>query len=114
MEVQSNVNGTSGSEDDNEALEDGSSNERVMESFQPMAKRHRPLLLCGHCDKYLTKSTYYRHKEIYFNPVSLQWRHRLMEIEVDRAVRPSHLSTSQTAEMSCSSSPLDSTHNEGK
>lgn len=37
------------------------------------AKRQRSLLLCGHCDAYLSKSTYYRHRELYFNPASLKW-----------------------------------------
>ena len=36
-------------------------------------KRQRPLMICGHCDRVLTKSTYYRHKRSYFNPVSGTW-----------------------------------------
>ena len=33
-------------------------------------KRRRSLIVCGHCDRALTKSTYYRHKRRYFSHVS--------------------------------------------
>ena len=36
-------------------------------------KRRRSFMICGHCDRALTKSTYYRHKRCFFNPVSGTW-----------------------------------------
>lgn len=33
-------------------------------------KRRRCLMVCGHCDRALPKSTYYRHKRLFFNHVS--------------------------------------------
>ena len=44
----------------------------VTESL-PHSKRRRFLLHCGHCDRSLPKSTYYRHREAFFNPVSGHW-----------------------------------------
>ena len=41
-------------------------------SVQP--KRRRCSLLCGHCDRYLSKSTYYRHRAAYFNHASGHWQ----------------------------------------
>ena len=41
-------------------------------SIQP--KRRRCSLLCGHCDRYLSKSTYYRHRAAYFNHASGHWQ----------------------------------------
>lgn len=38
-----------------------------------MARRSRERVFCGHCDEYLPKSTFYRHKDTFFNPVSKQW-----------------------------------------
>ena len=48
------------------------------EATPPQSKRHRSLLLCGHCETYVPKSTYYRHKERYFDVISNQWQ-RLTE-----------------------------------
>ena len=109
MEVQ--TNSANNNENDDGCSEE---NESEMESSQPMSKRSRPLLLCGHCDKYLTKSTYYRHRELYFNPVSLQWKSS-MEVEeyVDHAVQQPYLPTCQETEMTDSSSSLDSNCTEG-
>ena len=30
-------------------------------------------VFCNHCDDYIPKSTFYRHKETFFNPVSNSW-----------------------------------------
>ena len=46
--------------------------EHEREATPPQPKRHHSLLLCGHCETYLPKSTCYRHKERYFNVVSNQ------------------------------------------
>lgn len=111
MEVE--TNGANDSEDDDGCLEE---NESVMESSQPMPKRSRPLLLCGHCDKYLTKSTYYRHRELYFNPVSLQWKSSSsmeVEVHVDHAVQQPYLPTCQATKMTDFSLSLDSIRTEG-
>ena len=40
----------------------------------PHPKRRRSFLLCEHCDRYVSNSTYYRHKEAYFNRVTGQWQ----------------------------------------
>ena len=36
-------------------------------------KRQRKRLFCDHCDTFLPKSTYYRHKSAYFNIVTRKW-----------------------------------------
>ena len=59
--------------------------EHEWEAAPPQPKRHRSLLLCGHCETYVPKSTYYRHKERYFDVVSNQWQ-RLTEASRDRVV----------------------------
>ena len=41
-------------------------------SIQP--KRRRCSQLCGHCDRYLSKLTYYRHRAAYFNHASGHWQ----------------------------------------
>ena len=28
---------------------------------------------CGHCEKYLSKSVYYRHRRLYYNKLTEQW-----------------------------------------
>ena len=48
-------------------------------------KRQRSLMICGHCDRALTKSTYYRHKRSYFNPVSGTWLRTDAPITQERA-----------------------------
>ena len=48
--------------------------EHEMEAITLQPKRRRCLLLCGHCDRYLSKSTYYRHRDAYFNHASGQWQ----------------------------------------
>ena len=98
--------GSNNSEDDDGCSEE---NESMMESSQPIPRRSRPLLLCGHCDKYLTKSTYYRHRELYFNPVSLQWKSSMeVEVHVDHAIQQPYLPTCEATEMMQSSSSQDS------
>ena len=37
------------------------------------SKRKRDLLLCGHCNNYVSKSTYYRHRDAFFDPVLEKW-----------------------------------------
>lgn len=44
------------------------------ETTSPRPKRRRNLLLCEHCGCCVSKSTYYRHRQAYFNPVSGQWQ----------------------------------------
>ena len=36
-------------------------------------RRYRQRHFCGHCDEYLPKSTFYRHRKSFFNPVSHEW-----------------------------------------
>ena len=48
-----------------------SSSEEEMESCAP--ERKRSLLFCSHCDLYVSKSTYYRHRDAYFNPLLGTW-----------------------------------------
>ena len=43
-----------------------------MEPAALQPKRRRCLLLCGYCDRYLSKSTYYRHRDAYFKHASGQ------------------------------------------
>ena len=38
------------------------------------AKRVRSKLFCGHCTQLLPKSTFYRHKEKFYNSVSSEWQ----------------------------------------
>ena len=45
-----------------------------MDSDQlPTAKRRRVLVFCNHCEQRLPTSTYYRHREQFFDPVSQHW-----------------------------------------
>lgn len=44
------------------------------ETVPRASKRKRSLLLCGHCDRYVSKSTYYRHRDAYFNPLLGTWQ----------------------------------------
>ena len=37
-------------------------------------KRRRSLMFCEHCDRDVSNSTYYRHREAYFNCVTGQWQ----------------------------------------
>ena len=46
--------------------------EHEWEATPPQPKRHRSLLLCGHCETFVPKFTYYHHKERYFDVVSNQ------------------------------------------
>ena len=39
-------------------------------------KRRRQSMYCGHCDSYLPKSTYYRHREAFFDSISLTWQRK--------------------------------------
>ena len=48
-------------------------NVAVEPSYSRPKRRRHYLLHCGHCDSYLSKSAYYRHREAFFNPVSGQW-----------------------------------------
>ena len=42
--------------------------------MEPCApKWKRSLLLCGHCDCYVLKLTYYCHHDTYFNPLLGSW-----------------------------------------
>ena len=43
------------------------------------AKRFRKLIFCGHCESYLTKSTYYRHRSDYFDIVNQRWTRSCLE-----------------------------------
>ena len=52
--------------------------EHEWEATPPQPKRHRSLLLCGHCETHVPKSTYYGHKERFFDVISNQ-RQRLTE-----------------------------------
>ena len=41
----------------------------------PAAKRRKSVLIyCGHCQESLPASTYYRHREEFYNPVNQQWQ----------------------------------------
>ena len=40
----------------------------------PAKRRCRNQLFCGHCKKFLPKSTFYRHKSDYYNNVSKTWQ----------------------------------------
>ena len=37
------------------------------------AKRIRASILCPHCDQYLSKSSYYRHRFSFYNKLTKQW-----------------------------------------
>lgn len=39
-------------------------------------RRCRQKLFCGHCNDYLPKSTFYRHRDSFFNPASDEWQTR--------------------------------------
>ena len=39
-------------------------------SFSSASKK---LVLCSHCDEYVSKRTYYRHKRLYFDTQSRKW-----------------------------------------
>ena len=41
---------------------------------EPTGKRIRDPLFCPHCDEYLSNSTFYRHKEAFYNHVSGEWK----------------------------------------
>ena len=41
---------------------------------EPKGKRRRDRLFCPHCDEYLSNSTFYRHKEAFYNHVSGAWK----------------------------------------
>ncbi len=41
--------------------------------LEPSRKRVRASVLCPHCDQYLSKSSYYRHKSSFYNKVTKQW-----------------------------------------
>ncbi len=43
------------------------------ESDVPTAKRRRRSVYCGHCKERLPPSTYYRHREQFFDVVSQLW-----------------------------------------
>ena len=34
----------------------------------------RQKIFCAHCNDYLPKSTFYRHRDCFFNPVSKEWQ----------------------------------------
>ena len=72
MEIEGNEFVEGDDIDIDETPEENSETLTRTETFQP--KRRRSLLLCGHCDTYLAKSTYYRHRELHFNPVTLLWK----------------------------------------
>ena len=40
------------------------------------SRRCRQKHFCGHCNDYLPKSTFYRHRDSFFNPVSNEWQRR--------------------------------------
>ena len=40
----------------------------------PGTKRRRRSILCGHCNRSVSSSTYYRHRELFFDVVSQQWQ----------------------------------------
>ena len=57
----------------------------IEETGRRASKRKRDLLFCGHCEKYVSKSSFYRHRDAYFDPVLGKWErenHRLLEISV--------------------------------
>ena len=33
----------------------------------------RPTMFCPHCEQYLTKSTFYRHRREFYNPITKTW-----------------------------------------
>ena len=37
-------------------------------------RRKRPSLECGHCGEVVSKSTYYRHKQKFYNPATKKWK----------------------------------------
>ena len=37
------------------------------------SRRCRQKHYCPHCNDYLPKSTFYRHRDSFFNPVSIKW-----------------------------------------
>ena len=72
------------------------------------AQRTRIKHLCGHCNQLLPKSTFYRHKDTFYNPVSRQWNTGTVKLSNDV-----DLSLATTPAIDCSSSdsnddiPLD-------
>ena len=42
--------------------------------MEPCPKRRsRERIFCGHCSEYLPKTTFYRHRDTFFNSVSNEW-----------------------------------------
>lgn len=37
-------------------------------------RRKRPALECGHCGEVVSKSTYYRHRQRFYNPKTKKWK----------------------------------------
>ena len=38
-----------------------------------MAEKSKKLVLCGHCDEYVSKSTFYQHRRLYYNFRTQKW-----------------------------------------
>ena len=45
-----------------------------LDETSPTSKRRRRSIYCGHCDRHVPPSTYYRHREQFFDVVSQQWQ----------------------------------------
>lgn len=39
----------------------------------PMAKKRKSVFYCGHCERNVSKTTYYRHKADFYNEFSDTW-----------------------------------------
>ena len=83
--------------------------EQEWEATPPQPKRHRSLILCGHCETYVPKSTYYRHKERHFDVVSYQWQ-RLTEAS-RRVDSPVIVAAFSEVEVNSSGNTVDGQYN---
>ena len=83
--------------------------EHKWEATPPQPKWHCSLLLCGHCETYVPKSTYYHHKERYFDVVSTQWQQLT---EASRGVdSPVIVPTFSEADVNSSGNTVDGQYN---
>ena len=57
-----------------------------------MATQNRRMVFCVHCDSEVPKSTYYHHREEFFDPVTNVWRLSGSTDDIEDEIEDDHLS----------------------
>ena len=68
----------------------------------------RPTMFCTHCEQYLAKSTFYRHRRKFYNPITKTWeKHKKTTVLAEKTSVTDHCSMEQDMDMQVASDIID-------